>query len=297
MLISNLAFLLAAFIDQRASLKAVEDFSLKDAKKGDAFFALNELEANMAANYGAFVIISEKKIEKKEKDIYYFLVPSLKEAIFKLLKFISSQKKLVFLKASLKCQLLAPAFGMLTLKNDIFKDFLNIKNASFKSIFISTNYEYLANFASVYEEKKARLSLITKKTFSFSLSFDGLFYELFLPPFFAQSFANILFFFKELDLDLAYKAQKLQLFSIYFVDNKNEINIEGSKAFLLASEPVFSLLAQNMPNLKIANRDFFYKDLKELKNFYNFKYALLNEDEELFKSCFSKKILKASSLF
>lgn len=298
MLISNLSYLLGAKELAKADMSEIKGFSTNIAKYADAFFAKNEDEAVLAARNGAFVIICSFIPKHLEAETYYFLVNDLRLAIFALIKYFVIEKNLHIIVASKPCELFIPAFGLQSLENDVFKDLKTFFKAKKNSFFFSCDLAYCKHFSQEINAKKLDLRLVKSGLITCDITINGYFYTLPLPfefaPFFASLLAKIWYFKK----DIVFKLDKINAINAYFVNDKNEIVAygAGSRAFILANDLAFNILAKSKA-FKVANKDFNYFELNQLKNFHNFKYALLNESCENFELVFKPEKTSQLSLF
>ncbi|HEA6929846.1 TPA: hypothetical protein RXJ07_001551 [Campylobacter lari] len=98
-------------------------------------------------------------------------------------------------------------------------------------------------------------------------------------------------------MPFSFNDKKLELFKAYFLNSKNEICAFGGSSrviLLVENDEDFDFIAQKLQDTKgfktaLKNSlfcDFSYTNLKELKNFLDFRYCLIKESIEDFLECF-----------
>ena len=300
--ISNLNELLQTQIINEGSPSSVLGFArkLKQLKASFAFFSNDEEEINQAVATGAFVIVSEKELIIKDKEVFYLQAKSLKKALAKLLRFISEEKKLEFLLCKGLEFDFCDAFGVKILSGDIFEDFDILIQAKNESLFACDDEEYLLQFCAVYDELK---------DCAFNLAYSSLFYsqitiqndnffKLKLCFAYAKIFANFANLLIEKKKKFNFNEKKINFYQTFFVDNANFIKEFGKtqKAFILVQdERHFLFLGEALSKVKgfaVASNDslfcdFAYRNLDELKAFKDFRYCLVKADESEFVRLFS----------
>lgn len=300
--ISNLNELLQTQIINEGSPSSVLGFArkLKQLKASFAFFSNDEEEINQAVAGGAFVIVSEKELIIKDKEVFYLQAKSLKKALAKLLRFISEEKKLEFLLCKALEFDFCDAFGVKKLSGDIFEDFDILIQAKNESLFACDDEEYLLQFCAVYNElKDCAFNLAHSSLFysQITIQNDNLF-KLKLCFAYAKIFANFANLLIEKKKKFNFNEKKINFYQTFFVDNANLIKEFGKtqKAFILVQdERHFLFLAEALSKVKgfaVASNDslfcdFAYRNLKELKAFKGFRYCLVKADESEFVRLFS----------
>ncbi|EAL6918319.1 TPA: hypothetical protein SAS23_001439, partial [Campylobacter jejuni] len=125
MQISNLGELLNATLIHEGSVLSVEGFAinLNELKAGFAFFNNDKKEITQAVKKGAYAIITENDITIEDKDIFYFRVENLEQALVRFLRFFCEDKECEFLLFKSYELSLCKAFYFNILKGNIFADF------------------------------------------------------------------------------------------------------------------------------------------------------------------------------
>lgn len=300
--ISNLKELLNAEFVNEGSVSSVLGFalSLSELKEGFAFFTDDEDEAQEALEKNAFCIVSEKRLKVLDKDAFYLRCEDLRRAVLRLLRFMSEQKQLEFVLCESVELDLAPAFEINVLQNDLHADFARILKARNHSLFAFDDERYLSLLSpQALRLKAAEYRLLPcASLFSTSLICAGHFFRnLNFCFIYAEPFAN--FFALSLEKKLKFNEKKLDLMKVFFVNARNEISPHStSRAFLLVkNEAQFYFVEAGLKGIqgfKSARRDSLfadlsYNELEDLKAFRDFRYCLLLENEESFKSAFSAK--------
>ena len=308
--ISSLNELLQTQIINEGSPSSVLGFArkLSQLKQGYAFFSNDEDELKEAAKCGAFVLVSEKECEIADKEVFYLQANSLKRAIFKLLRFLSEERKLEFLLCKGLEMDFCEAFGVAKLGGDIYEDFDLLINAKNSSLFAFDESDYLLEFCAKFDEisefKEAKISHSSLFYSQIALQNDKII-KLKLCFAYAQIFANFANFMALKGRKFSLNEKKLNFYQVFFMDNLNFIRDFGksSRAFIVAQdERHFAFLSEAMSGVKgfkIASNDslfcdFAYKDLSELRGFTDFRYCLVKADFSDFAELFTRKTKEAS---
>ncbi|WP_279176556.1 hypothetical protein [Campylobacter insulaenigrae] len=310
--ISNFCELINAEILNYGATSSVYDFCIdvKKVKRASVFFAKNQEQADYAIEAGAYVVVFEEDLNIRDNEVFYLRVFDLEKTILRFFRFLAQEKSYKFLYCSNIEIQFAKGFGFKILYGDIFLDFDNLKNSKDNTLFCSYNKEYILNLTSNYLSlKQDSYELLGKKSlFYTSLLCKNLYFkDLKFAFFYADIFASFISFIEEYKLPFSFNDKKLELFKVYFLDNKNEICHFGASSrviFLVEDEKHFEFITQQIKNLKdfkIALKnslfcDFSYTDLNNLKNFFDFKYCFICDSNEDFLNIFSPKI-KEKSLF
>ncbi len=310
--ISSLNELLQTQIINEGSPSAVLGFARKLAqlKSGYAFFSNDEDELKAAAKAGAFVIVSEKECEIADKEVFYLQAKSLKRAIFKLLRFLSEEKKLEFLLCKGLEMDFCEALGVAKLGGDIYEDFDLLVNAKNSALFAFDDSEYLlefcANFDEIQGENSAKISHSSLFYSQITLQNDKIL-KLKLCFAYAKIFANFVNFLALRGRKFTLFEKKLNFYQVFFVDKQNFITEFGKspRAFIVVQdERHFAFLSEALSSVKgfkVASReslfcDFSYRDLDELREVFDFRYCLVKADYEDFAELFAPQT-KEISLF
>lgn len=285
MLISSLAYLIGAKTLQSAPMQAIDGFG---AQKNKAYFASCEASATHAAKEGAYVIICAFTPSYFEAETYYLKVASLENAMLVLMKYKVDEAKLLILDKT--NPIFAPAFGIKVLDSSLKEDFARLVLAKQGDIFFANSNKYQASFSSNITCFKNNYYIICKRDFSCELCIDKEYFLLNLPSDFAPDFAKLICKLKASKHPFTYRSEKLRAIKFIFVNACNEIVGFGqsSRAFVLANKELFKYFSSNT-KIKQAGLDFTYKNLSELKDYKDFHYALLDEDEGLLMDALNTK--------
>lgn len=313
MQISNLGELLNATLIHEGSVLSVEGFAinLNELKAGFAFFNNDEKEITRAVEKGAYAIITENDITIKDKEIFYFKVENLEQALIRLLRFFCEDKECEFLLFKSYELSLCKAFYFNILKGNVFADFEKLIKTKKGEIFCYCEENYLNKLCAYsHSLKETNFTLLSRSSFFFTtLICENLYFKnLNLPFFYANSFAKIISFLKEKNQKIIFDFNKIDDFKIYFIDDKFEITPFGtsSRAFIVSNNPhTFEFWKEKFKNIKgfkSASKislfcDFSYNQLSDLRKLENFKYCLILENYDVFEQEFENKTNQTPSLF
>ncbi|MCW1358549.1 hypothetical protein OLP58_01945 [Campylobacter jejuni] len=313
MQISNLGELLNATLIHEGSVLSVEGFAinLNELKAGFAFFNNDKKEITQAIEKGAYVIITESDIAVEDKEIFYFKVENLEQALIRFLRFFCEDKECEFLLFKSYELSLCKAFYFNILKGNIFADFEKLIKTKKSEIFCYCEENYLNKLCTYsYSLKETNFTLLSRSSFFFTtLICENLYFKnLNLPFFYANSFAKIISFLKEKNQKIIFDFNKIDDFKIYFIDDKFEITPFGSssQAFIVSNnQNTFEFWKEKFKNIKdfkIASKnslfcDFSYNQLSDLRKLKNFKYCLILENYDIFEQEFENKENQIPSLF
>ncbi|KGI56959.1 hypothetical protein [Campylobacter sp. MIT 97-5078] len=311
--ISNLNELLQTQMLNEGSTSSVGGFaiSLNELKHGFAFFSNDEEAINEAVQKGAFVIISEKKLLPKDKEVFYLYCKDLSQAILKLIRFMCEEKELEFVFCEALALDFCEAFYLEYLSGEIFLDFSKLINAKKKTLFFCDKELYLLRICTHFNKLEACEFALLEHSSLFSTSLicrQMYFKNLALPFVYVPFFASFVNFILERKLTLRIKEKKLDFLQVYFINKNNEMCEFGSssRAFLLAKNELhFDFLARNLSKIKGFKTaakntlfcDFSYSSLEDLKAYKDFRYCLIFENQEEFISFFSQSSDIQPSLF
>ncbi|ECR2843439.1 hypothetical protein KOM84_001359, partial [Campylobacter jejuni] len=258
MQISNLGELLNATLIHEGSVLSVEGFAinLNELKAGFAFFNNDKKEITQAVKKGAYAIITENDITIEDKDIFYFRVENLEQALVRFLRFFCEDKECEFLLFKSYELSLCKAFYFNILKGNIFADFEKLIKAKKGEIFCYCEENYLNKLCAYsHSLKDANFTLLSRSSFFFTtLICENLYFKnLNLPFFYANSFAKIISFLKEKNQKIIFDFNKIDDFKIYFIDDKFEITPFGSssQAFIVSNnQNTFEFWKEKFKNIK-----------------------------------------------
>ncbi|MCX2682763.1 hypothetical protein OQH60_02620 [Campylobacter sp. MIT 21-1685] len=311
--ISNLNELLNTQITNKGSVSSVGGFALelKELKHGYAFFCQNEEDLDKALQQGAFAIISEKELAVKDKEVFYLKSKNLKNSLTRLLRFISEEKELCFLKLDTESLNFSKAFSLQKLQGDVCLDFNLLLKAKQKAIFCYDEESYLLQLGAYYERLPSSCFEILNHSslfFTNLLCENSYFKNLHLPFIYAEIFAHFVAFFEQKKMPLHFDSNKLDFFNVCFINGKMELTEFGksSRAFIIVFKENDFLYWQkachDIKGFKSAKKnslscDFSYQTLNDLRKLKDFRYLLiLLENREEFFNEFSAQ-QKEFSLF
>ncbi|AXP08618.1 hypothetical protein N4T57_04785 [Campylobacter hepaticus] len=311
--ISNLGELLNATLIHKGSILSVEGFAinLNHIKKGFAFFNNDEKEIDKAIKKGAYAIITQNHININDKEIFYFKVENLEQALTRLLRFLCQNQECEFLLFKIYELSLCKAFSLNILQGNIFADFEKLVKAKKNDFFCYYDEDYLNKLcANPCYLKKNNFTLLSHSSLFFtSLICQNLYFKnLNLPFFYAHSFSKIIAFLKEKKQKINFDFSKIDDFKIYFINNQFEIIPFGtsSQAFIISNnEHTFNFWKEQLQNIKgfkyaVKNSllcDFTYNNISDLKTIKDFKYCLIFENYDTFEQEFENKENQIPSLF
>ncbi|HIC9227038.1 TPA: hypothetical protein ACW318_001532, partial [Campylobacter jejuni] len=294
MQISNLGELLNATLIHEGSVLSVEGFAinLNELKAGFAFFNNDKKEIVQAIKKGAYAIITENDIAIEDKDIFYFRVENLKQALVRFLRFFCEEKECKFLFCSKRELKFCKVFGLKTLYANAFLDFTSLIKAKKGEIFCLDNENYLLKLCANFEILKAAQvqKFQNSSPFYSTLICNDLYFKnIKLPFIYTEIFAKFVLFLQENKLKIQIDLNKLELFKIYFISEAMQIVNFGtsSKAFIVVeNEEELEFWQENFKGfseLKTALKnslfcDFSYNEIKDLKNYKDFTYCVLLEN-------------------
>lgn len=311
--ISNLNELLNTQILNEGSTLSVGGFALNlnEVKESFAFFSNDKEEIKKAIEKGAFVIICDKLIDIKDKEIYLLKSENLENAILRLLRFLCEEKECKFLFCSKRELEFCKVFGLKTLYANAFLDFVSLTKAKKGEIFCLDNENYLlklcANFE-ILKTPKMQKFQNSSPFYSTLICNDLYFKNLKLPFIYAEIFAKFVLFLQENKLKIQMDLNKLELFRIYFINEAMQIVNFGtsSKAFIVVeNEEELEFWQENFKGfdeLKIALKnslfcDFSYNEIKDLKNYKDFTYCVLLENANDFENALKSSFDNTLKLF
>lgn len=312
--ISNLNELLNTQIINEGLVSSVKGFALElqELKPGYAFFSNNEEDINIALKQGAFVIVYEKELPIKDKEVFYLKSENLENALLRLLRFLCEEKELCFLCLDEQSLNFSKAFFLKNLQGNVYLDFKLLNQAKQKEILCFNKETYLLKLTAYYEKLCCSSFEFTNRSSLFFTSLlceNSYFKNLRFPFLYAEIFANFVAFFKKKKANFHFDFNKLDSFELYFV-NENIECIEfgkSSKAFIIVfKESDFEFWQEKCKHIKgfktaVKNSlfcDFSYNELKDLKYFKDFRYCLvLADNKEEFRSSLMQTKEKNHSLF
>lgn len=300
--ISNLNELLNTQILNEGSTLSVGGFALNldEVKTSFAFFSNNKEEIKKAIEKGAFVIVCDQAIDIEDKEVYLLKSENLENAILRLLRFLCEEKECKFLFCSKKELEFCKVFNLKILHTNVFLDFTSLIKAKKGEIFCLDNENYLLKLCANFEILKAAQvqKFQNSSPFYSTLICNNLYFKnIKLPFIYTEIFAKFVLFLQENKLKIQMDLNKLELFKIYFINEAMQIVNFGtsSKAFIVVeNEEELEFWQENFKGffeLKTALKnslfcDFSYNEIKDLKNYKDFKYCLILENANDFENAF-----------
>lgn len=261
--------------------------NIKKVNEGDAFFAKNQLEIELAIKKGAFAIILDFNTQIVDNEIAWIKIDNFKKSLsnilrYKLLehnnKFIKTNKIFFNLLNIFKTKDLS---NIILLNNDLTQDFEVLNSLENEKLIFSTNLELLNSISGsvmiLRNKKYDILNLTSHSLFETSFSYEDKFFDkIKLPTVYINDLLQQLELF-DYKLDLK-KLNNLNLFKPVFVNKSKQIVPYGqTNRFILASkdndianiEIDYLKKYYNYGNIKILETDFLsdeniYKTIKEL---------------------------------
>lgn len=311
--ISNLNELLNTQILNEGSTLSVGGFALNsnEVKPSFAFFSNNEEEIKKAIEKGAFVIVCDRIIDIKDKEVYLLKSENLENAILRLLRFLCEEKECKFLFCSKRELEFCKVFNLKILHANAFLDFTSLIRAKKGEIFYLDNENYLLKLCANYEIlKTAKVQKFQNSSpfYSTLICNDLYFKNLKLPFIYTEIFAKFVLFLQENKLKIQMDLNKLELFKIYFINEAMQIVEFGtsSRAFIVVeNEEELEFWQENFKDFKgfktaLRNSlfcDFSYNEIKDLENFKDFTYCVLLENANEFENAFKISNNSTPSLF
>jgi len=220
--------------------------NIKKVNEGDAFFAQNELEIEVAIKKGAFAIIIDFESEIVDNEIAWIKVENFSKAVsnvlrYKLLehknKFIKTNKIFFNLLSIFKTKELA---NVILLQNNLTKDFEVLNTLESEKLIFGTNLQLLNAISGdvmILENQEFNIQNLTSHSL-FETSFshkDKFFDKIKLPTVYINDLLQQLELF-EYKLDLK-KLNNFNLFKPVFVNKSKQIVPYGqTNRFILASK-------------------------------------------------------------
>ncbi|MCR4941272.1 MAG: ferrochelatase [Campylobacter sp.] len=304
MYIQDLLRLLRGELENRPAITQINGFAFepKHIKQGYAFIAdeCNEEDIAQAIKNGAYAVISDARISISDTEIAYILVDNLRFALFRLMRYEASQKKLKFFYVNPVQMAILKRLNLsknaTILSENIAELFLKILKAGIGESFFSSNSRTLERISPFYDQvfSDTKSQNINSGSIFFSnVICDEIFYQnLSVPRVFLPAFCGLLKFLKSHEIDFKLGDMKnLEHFEPIFIDkNFKPVNFGSSFRAIIAEsdEELFciehSFLQKHFDDVKFClpkNCDIsvegaiFFDKLSEIKELKNFRYALI----------------------
>lgn len=311
MRIENLTTLVNGELKNSPKISMINGFCISPSsvKVGMAYLALNATieDVVQAIKSGAYAIITDLSLNSKDDEIAIIKVDSVVMAIVRLMRFLSAQKELKFihlttLQASiLECLHLPKSLCLLS--SDLSQAFMQILESENDMMVLSYDETMIDRLSFSH----ARLSDDSLSDLHYELIDNGsLFYttvlfknsyysELKFPNIFIKDLVCIMRFFDEHGVGFkVHSFDKFSHFRAIFVDKffvMKEFGQSHRAIICESDEELFKLeariLRQKFSDVVICARansgvafmaDFIYDNIDEIKNIYDFRYALVLEN-------------------
>ena len=247
---------------------------------GDAFFANNQAEIDNAIGKGIFAIIVDSMPNITDDEIAWIKVENLKKAKTNTLRYFLVQKNTsftyidsVFYKFLNLFKTRDSINNILTLSNNITKDFELLNNLETDKTIFCTNLKFLQAISPNINKLRCKNYKIKNLTihslFEVSFSYKDKFFEhIKLPQVYINRFMQIIELF-EYKIDLK-RLNNFELFKPLFINKSRQVVPNGqTNRFILAND----------------DKDICKKEIKYLKQYYNYAIvviidmSLFNDDE------------------
>ncbi len=305
----------------KPSISSFENFCFDADKiqRGDLFIAFDKSDSALqtAIENGAYGILCDEELNILDKEIAWIKVQNINMALFRLMRFESSYKKLIFVYVSFLQENILNSMSLpknaIILKKSTLKAFNQIMKAKDDTFIFCSDDLYLQKIAPVHECIFTQRNTAVQKNgsiFESSFIFENRYYnKIPISPIFIPSLCGILSFLHKynIEFDLQNFKPILNFDPIFvdtsisprnFGDTRRALIVEYDQdLFEFEAKRLFKILAPNTlltcKPIKSKSKlevNFLYKHEQNLKELhaYNFRYALILGDKE--------KILQALSI-
>ncbi len=311
MTFENLTGLIRGELLTAPAISSFEDFCFEAHKinRGDLFVAFNTEQIEQAVENGAYgILFDDEDINISDNEIAWIKVQNINMALFRLMRFESSYKKLNFVSVSLLQKNMLKNISLsnsIILPKNTLEAFKSIMKAPQKSFVFCSDDLYLQKIAPVHECIFKQKHIAVQKNgsiFSSSFIFENEYYhKIPISPIFISSFCGIIKFLKDKNIDFSLDVFKpIENFDPIFVDasiqpqsfgetrraliveSDEELFCFEAKALLKTLPPNHLLICKPIDSKVKMEANFLYKSEDELKQLseYNFKYALVLGDRQ-----------------
>jgi len=220
--------------------------NIKKVNEGDAFFAKNQLEIELAIKKGAFAIIVDFDTDIVDNEIAWIKIDNFEKSLSNILRYKLLEHKNKFIKTNKIFFNLLSIFktkelsNIILLQNDLDKDFEILNSLESEKLIFCTNLELLNSISGsvmILENKKYEiLNLTSHSLFETSFSYQDKFFDkIKLPTVYISDLLQQLELF-DYKLDLK-KINNFNLFKPIFVNKSKQIVPYGqTNRFILASK-------------------------------------------------------------
>ena len=272
--IQNLAGIINAKLINNPQISQIEGFCFEasKAKRGECFFATNELEAKLAVKNGAYAIVGD--IEPFDDEVAFLRINDAKTAILRLIRYFITANDLIVLNVTASqaavLSLFCADFTLCKSKlENILKHAISAKT---KVLAIKEAPKDLSfqsqSLTEVKSIKSSSLSL-----FYSDFAYNGIRYSLALPSIFVGEFCAILAFFYNKNIEFSIKDFKdFDSFKPVFVGHKNQLVASSNRAFICVKDAeIFEFCTRRLDAPA-------FSSLSEPKSLEFEKFALINCD-------------------
>lgn len=220
--------------------------NIKKVNEGDAFFAQNHIEIELAIKKGAFAIILDFEYTIIDNEIAWIKVENFSKSVANILRYKLLEHKNKFIKTNkiffnlLKIFKTKDLSNIILLQNDLVKDFEILNSLESEKLIFGTDLSLLNSISGdvmILENKKYRIQNLTSHSL-FETSFshkDKFFDKIKLPTLYINDLLQQLELFND-TLDLK-KLNNFNLFKPIFVNKSKQIVPYGqTNRFILASQ-------------------------------------------------------------
>jgi hypothetical protein len=248
--------------------------NLKDLKGGYLFISDDDQDIQEAIKKGAYAILSAKYHKIIDNEISWIKVDSVKDALYKLLKYKLLNKTLYF------CDIISYEIIKSMNKDSrllVFNDF-NVKYLEDYDYYLTSN-SIFKDIANSYLEKQTELDILDSTLFSIKIRYKKE-YNLIFPSLYSEELSKALSFFESNQLKFSLKSLKIDRLYPTFINKSNEIVKFGTSDRVVISgikkdEYLTKDLNFIFEKAKYANVKFY--DITNIDNLYSdkFNFAIL----------------------
>lgn len=287
----------------------------------------NQEEINIALENGAYAILTSTLLTNKDEETAWIYLEDLDQAIIKLARYYSTEKKFKFIPLSLvqyklaKCIQIDKKAKVLSIKPQ--DALMEILKAEYNELFFVVNNDFIAKIdpsLTLPKNKIAATQTLKSGVFHSSFVFNDKFINnIRLSPFFIPYLCSLINYLD--DLKVEYKIENFNNFEHFqplFINNKLEKKDFGSTNKALIFESNFELFKEELnfleerldtnslvtlipegKNLTCKSVKIIYKNFFEIKNLkdIDFRYTLIYGEIKDFEESLKMQENKQMSLF
>jgi len=261
--LQNLTALVEGKLTNSPSITAFEDLSFDASKvrRGDLFIALDHADIDQAVINGAYGILFEKPTQITDQEIAWIKVPSIDNALLRLLRFhIMEKAPQVFscdqISLKLASQIMTSSELLVLDKpiRDHIQDLLRMEEKQY--ILYSEKLIDPALFVDakpISKVQSSTINIVEQTLFETSFIYDDIYYERqLLSPFFMPYLEGVLQFLKQHNIKYQLKDfSPIDHFKPVFTNLNFQVKEFGKSDKVLIFEPDFDLIKEQMGFLKL----------------------------------------------